>query len=148
MRCPDCSRMVSYDTEVEPEVTNDPSVEDGTVTVEVKRVLTCAECGTELKETEFSVDVDVSGAMGECDKAPLEEDGSKGEHDWEVEVDAQPTTGVINKDRKGRTITNPRYMTTTYGVDITATLTCAHCGEHVEFIASDETPASSMDELV
>jgi hypothetical protein len=59
MRCPDCNKFVSYDDTTEPEHNleiNDNGDGSMQVTGDVKIVLTCAECGTELKEYTFEVD--------------------------------------------------------------------------------------------
>ena len=67
MRCPDCQTFVSYDLdydpedeglEVEVEVIEDSGELDVTVSGSVRRVLPCAECGTELKEASFDVQLE------------------------------------------------------------------------------------------
>lgn len=59
MRCPDCNKFVSYDESAEPEAmleVETDGTDEATVSGTVRVVLTCAECGTELKETSFDVD--------------------------------------------------------------------------------------------
>lgn len=58
MRCPDCNKFVSYDDSAEPEV-NDLNFNDGTVTGNVRVVLNCGDCGTELKEAAFDFETKV-----------------------------------------------------------------------------------------
>lgn len=53
MRCPDCNRFVAFDYEQEPEVDLSPmftGLQEVTTEITVRHLLTCAECGTELKE--------------------------------------------------------------------------------------------------
>src|SRR5687767_14393235 len=57
MRCPDCNKFVSFDTEADPE-TNIDVAEDGAITGDVRIANNCQECGTELKEGTFDVDDD------------------------------------------------------------------------------------------
>jgi hypothetical protein len=58
MRCPDCNKFVS-NNEADPEVQDDsPALEDGGVSVEVRIVNECADCGTELTEANFEQTVD------------------------------------------------------------------------------------------
>lgn len=61
-RCPDCNKFVSYDDSTEPEVDADVD-ETGHVTGTVRVVLTCAECGAELREASFDLDVDLSAEV-------------------------------------------------------------------------------------
>ena len=44
MRCPQCSKFVPYDTEVEPEEQDAPAAEGGTFTASYRRVLNCEWC--------------------------------------------------------------------------------------------------------
>lgn len=58
MRCPQCSRFVSYG-EQDPEVTTSDIRPDNTVEVDVRVVLPCADCSTELKDYEDKVEFDL-----------------------------------------------------------------------------------------
>lgn len=60
MRCENCQKFVSYDTEVEPEESNSPELEDGVFTASFTRTLSCAECGSEMKSAEIEVEVDAT----------------------------------------------------------------------------------------
>ncbi len=135
MRCNDCNKFVSFDTEAAPEV-NDVEVHENRLVVDVRRVLTCSECGTELKAADLSVE-------GEL-KLNLPESGDPescydGEHDWtENDNDLEPTTET--KYIKGR-------KTTLYGVAGNVMVRCTDCnltGEaHIEgSIASGEMEES------
>lgn len=155
MRCPDCEKMVSYDTEAEVEVTNEPEVsEDGVVTLTVRRVLPCGECGTELKEAELEMEAEAEILLRECH---CEEDaeaarlaGEEPEaYEWEAEVlSAEPTTDTVTKDRHGRPIKSSRYMKTLYGADVEVEVKCSRCGASETLEMSDSLQASAFEELV
>jgi hypothetical protein len=150
MRCPSCEKFVSYDTEVEPEEQTEPEVTDQTVTAEYRRVLTCADCGEELKEATIEIDGEIS-----CDLPCKETKQGKKlgeeepEHEWTVESSsASATERSQTTDRHGRPITRARYMRHFYGVEVTVELKCQKCGtEHSQTFDNDEQ-ASGFDELV
>lgn len=155
MRCPDCSKFVSFDTEVDPEEEDSPELDGLAFHASYRRVLTCQDCGTELKESSLSVDGDlavVKDAEGNevkehpevCPKSP----DMPAVHDWTLDVDAQPTTGVIDTDRRGKKIKLARYMKTTYGVEVTGTAKCELCGYTAEIAFTAEESASGFDEMV
>lgn len=58
MRCPDCNKFVSFDTEQDPEESNASIDAQGHVAINVRIVNSCADCGTELKEAEFVLESD------------------------------------------------------------------------------------------
>jgi hypothetical protein len=60
MRCPDCNKFVSYG-EAEVEVSAEELNEDA-VSAEVRVMLPCAECGTELKEANLTAEEDLDHA--------------------------------------------------------------------------------------
>lgn len=128
-RCPDCNKFTSKNTEEEPEVTDGPDVdEDGNVTMTVKIVNQCAECSTELEESEFELEgsVDADGHMG---------DGH------ELEVAEDPT--VERTDSSGA-----RYEKRMFGVKVTAQVNCS-CGAHVGDVEmKDEVASSAMESLI
>lgn len=67
MRCESCSKMVSYDTDLDPEEVEAPNMDGGTFTVSYRRALGCAVCGAELKDTTIEVEVDLSDQLAhEC----------------------------------------------------------------------------------
>jgi hypothetical protein len=143
MRCTSCNKFVPYDAEVEPEEQDAPTADGGTFTASYRRVLNCEECGEELKEATIEFDYDFSGDEPEV-KGKSSEEGH--EHEREISCDVQPTTGSQTTDRRGRKITNPRYMKTLYGVCLDVTLTC-ECGQTMKFDLEESCSASSMDEL-
>jgi len=57
MRCPDCNKFVSQEAG-DPETSED--VSGDTLTVEVRIVQNCVECGTELKESTLTLERDLS----------------------------------------------------------------------------------------
>jgi hypothetical protein len=126
MRCPDCSKFVGLDM-ADPEVGDLEVGEDGTVTCEVRIVRTCAECGQELKEANFSLEAQV----------PVE--GHEGEgHELSVEESS------VEPIEEG----GGRYAKSYYGATVNATVTCS-CGKFKEDVElSDKCSASGMDELV
>ncbi len=63
MRCPDCNRFVSQEAG-EPEV--DDSTSDMQVSLSVRIVQNCAECGTELKEATLEIERDLDEEVGEA----------------------------------------------------------------------------------
>jgi hypothetical protein len=80
MRCPECSKFVAYDDGTDPEVDSVEVDEDGNVSGNVRIVLTCAECSTELKEATF----DIEGSISETFKLAHTGD-EDGNHELEVE---------------------------------------------------------------
>jgi hypothetical protein len=159
MRCPSCEKMVSYDTEAEVE--GDPEVSGGSVTVEARRVLTCADCGEELKQNTFDLAAEIKEDEGSVTDEPEDEEDeedvdeeqkaacAEGDHDWElVEHELAPTMRTQTHDRKGRPLKGPmRYRKTYYGVDFSGGVKCSACGATGSFKAEDEAQASSFEEL-
>jgi hypothetical protein len=148
MRCPDCNRMVSYNTEEDPEA-NIELDNEGHISGDIRRVLTCGECGTELKETTFDIDQDAAGALIEVEPKTQCPTGDDHEWDWETadEPSVSPTEGRETTDRRGKKITNPRYMKTLYGVMIDGEVKCKHCPAKATYSFEENQAASSFDEL-
>lgn len=144
MRCPDCNKFVSFETEEEPEETEEPTLDEGHFTAAYRRVLPCSECGTELKEAqiEFDVSLDEPNCLF-LDPATEEI------HEWDCsDVTATPSESRQTIDSKGRAITNPRYIRTLYGVELTGVIKCAKCDGSITLSLSQYVSASEMDELV
>lgn len=145
MRCPDCSKFVSYDDSTEPEVENLEVDEDGSVTGSVRIVLCCSECGNELKEANFDLEVDAGDFAEE----------HKGEgHELSVEADGfELTTRAQSQDPKTGKAIPYRYQKSFYGASGSVTVSCS-CGGEGDTSASesydwsDDVQASGMDELV
>ena len=137
MRCPDCAKMVSYDTEADVETQSGPEVSGNTVTAEYRRVLTCAECGTELKEANFNLEMEIT--TEDCQSiAELCPDGTP--HDWLISEE-----GTVEPTMES----GSRYAKTFYGVDVyDGRVTCDKCKLEGYFKGSDKEAASNLDECV
>lgn len=145
MRCPDCEKMVSYgDPEFE---TQDSSVdEDGHVSIEVRMALTCGDCGTELKETNFTLETDIEH---ECEEKLKDEDDKYElvEDDLEV-METEDYRPKYTTNKKGEQKPVPiRYQKHYFGVDVQGNVKCNACGELIPFQMSDDLQASAFDEL-
>lgn len=139
MRCPDCNKFVSFDTDVDPEIDNLEVNEDGHVTASVRIVNSCADCGTELTETTFEMEGDVDFS-DETDHVPHSGEG----HELSVEEESSERT--YRQDGKPKT--KARYRRSFYGVQVIAKVTCSCGALDVEVEMSDECMASWMDSLV
>jgi len=155
MRCPDCNKFVPYgetDPELDLELAQ-PSEDDtktaqeaGTDTVAanitgtVRIVLTCEECGTELKEATLDVELGVD--------VPVNPPEGTWTEDSEWKLDGETAENDQRMEGKGR------YTKTFYGAQVSGTLTRTYTGPtgsnkaSVEFSWSDDIQASSMDEMV
>lgn len=163
MRCPDCNKFVSFDTDTEPELSL--SVDDeGVVSGTARIVNTCAECSQELKEATLDVEIDLSAevtahrdekraerladARKEDPAATIDDSDNDGHDGLEIdEESAERTDRVQRTDRHGKPITKSRYMKTFYGADVNVTVKFA-CGETFDGTDSPEVQAGGMDELV
>lgn len=153
MRCPDCNKFVSLELGEEPEA--ELEVSDGVVTGTVQIVRNCADCGTELKEATFDVEVtlptlvehanEIAAAREAREKEHKDKevagetpsmDEDEDEHDMEVEVDECQAT----EEGGGR------YKKSYYGVDVTFTAKCS-CGKEEQGSFEDKIAASHMDEV-
>ena len=146
MRCPDCNKFVSYDTDNEPEA-DDLSYDGAMVTGDVRRELPCANCGTTLKSATFNMEIPVAveGADKPCH---VEGEEDVAEHEWEVECEAETSDRTQTTDRNGKQIKSSRYMTQYYGVVVNGDVKCSRCNISASFSGADEMPASSYDEEV
>lgn len=137
-RCPDCNHFVGLENQ-EPEV--DARIEGDSVEGDVRVVLACAECGTELKEAnlEFSELIDhiCDGELPK-DQEPVSLD----------DYSAEPEDSYATKDRHGKPIKNPRYRTHFWGADVSLELHCNRCGEDWTQNVTVEEAASAMEDLV
>ena len=143
MRCPDCGIFVSYGGDYEPEIESE-EISGTELSGEVRVVLDCAECGTELKESsmEYEVEFEHDCALGEL--------GEDENIDDQFEIGSTSTAFSKRrqtKDRHGKPITNPRYQRTYYGAEITTTIKCTRCEEEFDMDTKVEEMASSFEEL-
>lgn len=140
MRCPDCNKFVSFDSDADPEV--DVRVEDdGSVSGSVRITNNCQECGQELTEANLdiddAVDADELKAHRKTCKKPLD-----------VSLEASRSDWFQTHDRHGKPIKNPRYRKHYYGAEGDIVVTCA-CGHTFEAIAwVDSTTGGGMESLV
>ena len=140
MRCPDCNKFVSFDTDNDPEV-DSVDYQSGEVTASVRIVNVCAECGTEMKEATLELSEDVSDVVDEHVRA-CHELNAEGEDISGHEITADEGSA----ERTMRTEGSGRYTKTFYGVTLDVTLTC-DCGKWTHDVQlSDDVQASSMDE--
>jgi hypothetical protein len=152
MRCPDCGKFVPFDTEAEPEANLEIDSE-GQMSGNVRRVLPCGECGTELKETTFDIDQDLSEILQiegkPASQVPCTSEDQQHEWDWEhaEEPMVSADSRMEDKDRHGKKIKSSRYMTQYYGVLIEGNVTCKNCATVAAYEVKDEASASSFDEL-
>jgi hypothetical protein len=162
MRCPSCSKFVSF---AEPEVDVDDytqEAEDGaSLTADVTVTLPCAECGEELKSASLTAEGDLPEHV--CDvrdvlKAMIERgDAEPSVEDVDQEIErrvyviedclAEPWERTQDTDAKGKKITNPRYAKTYYGAEVTWNGSCGACNAPVTRTAAVEEQASAFEEV-
>ena len=140
MRCPDCNKFVAYDYP-EPEIMSEDTTGD-TYTADVRVVLACADCGTELKDAEMSVEIDLSGEH-DCPKAddPDADTGYSIDNSSAEFTERRTTIGP-----KGKPIPF-RYQKQYYGAELTVELTCSACGDTITVTGDTEEQASGFNEL-
>jgi RecJ-like exonuclease len=140
MRCPDCNKFVSFDTDTEPEVDDLEVDESGRVTGTVRIVNTCAECGAELKEATFDLEIDL---VNECEDH-VNEEGKDSPHSLEVESDSAERT----EREDGKPGTPARYRRHYYGAEVRVTVTCdCDTAFKAEGEWSDDVQGSGMEEM-
>ena len=155
MQCPSCNKLCGFEI-TDPEL-DSLDAENGTVTGSVRLVLTTACCGDEAKENTFDIELDLTDNLLDALKVAgvaepdLELDGVEFEV---VSKDATADERYETKDRKGKTITNPRYMKKFYTVEVTVTVKATYpvpdgdpIKVEVEGTWTDEVQASEMEEL-
>jgi DNA-directed RNA polymerase subunit RPC12/RpoP len=136
MRCPDCNKFVSFDTEEDPDVTTNVDA-TGEIGVEVRIVNKCSECGTELKEASFESVIEMPDAAEHAE--------SHGKKFTGFEVTNEDCSRSEDRRPKGRPA---RYTKQFYGYELEVTIQCGDCGEEFKGECSDMIQASGMDELV
>ena len=139
-RCPDCNKFVGYD-EAEPEV-NSLEINGTTITGEVRVTLNCAECGTELRESNFEPEIELEfvGLNPEELTKHFDDEGLPREgHEVDVEGDAEFMSRTEGKGRGTKTF---------YGYNLNYTVTCS-CQEEAIHSGSmdDYCQASSFEDL-
>jgi hypothetical protein len=144
----------------DPEVDNIEVSQDGTVTCEVRIVLTCADCGTDLKEStlEMSAESAFAEHVADCKLAAKDKAADKADEAAEKATDAPetedegededhtPDVEETGTEATSRTEGKGRGTRTFYGAHVSWKVTCS-CGEYAEEGEfSDDVQASSMDE--
>jgi hypothetical protein len=163
VRCDQCSKFVSFDTDREPEDLSLDVTDDGSVSGSVRIVNACADCGQDLTEANLEVEMDLSGEVEEhredMKKAHDEEQAAKPEDEREPYDEAThdmlsiSSSEAVRSDRRqtharnGKLISNPRYQRQYYGAEVTVGIECK-CGETFERTEVFEEQASAMESLV
>lgn len=145
MRCPDCRKFVSFD---EPEIeVSDESIQDNaTVYANVRVVLPCMECSTELKEANLEAQAEI---VHVCDEDTVSEERVDQEPEFEIQsVEADPHERSAAQDRTGKPIKQARYMRTFRGAALTFEIKCLRCDEEFSVETTVEEQASFFQELV
>ena len=128
MRCTSCNKWPQ--TEMgEPEAQVD--VEDGSIVGSVRIVVVCADCGEELKEAQFDVDVGFE----------LKHDATCTGEEAELELDFEPEAfdEFVPPGKKRQ-----KHM---YGASVEATVTCTGCKAAATVSWRDSVQSSHMEEL-
>lgn len=144
MRCPDCNKFVPFGTDTEPEIDADVD-DDGNISGTARIVLTCEECGTELKEATLDIDC---GVFDDIEQHRKDHPECKDKGLSLADNGGELTQRTETKDRHGKPIKNPRYMKSFYGAAVEFTVTCDECNEEFTVTWEDEVQASGMDEMV
>jgi len=135
MRCPDCNKFVGNEPR-EPELNIEASLDyapgekpgAASVTGDVRLVLACSDCSTELAEATLDVDVEVK----------LEHRDFDGQH--EVTLDGESAENTDRFEGKGRG------MRHYYGAEVSGTLRCS-CGAEGELSVTVEEQASGFEQM-
>jgi hypothetical protein len=135
-RCNDCNKMVSYDTEVDPEEDEELHVDDDKVVGSFRRVLQCADCGTDLRETTLAFEMTIVPEEGkeQCDGGPNPQDY---DHKWELDGDRDVSPTMQQ---------GSRYAKTYYGIEVSGATKCEQCGATGTFHGEEKEAASFFDE--
>ncbi len=142
-RCPDCNTFVPLDAEADPEVDSEAVDDEGVVTCSVRIANACGNCGTELTETQFDLECDLSNEVRvhrEVEHAAvLAKDEPPG-----LEVEVAESCRTSRSEGKGRG------LRTFYGAQVRFTVTCNTdgCEWSVEGTAEEDVQASHMETLV
>lgn len=115
-------------------------INDGVVSIEIRLTRNCSECGSERKETTFSMEEDVSEEIEAHNK----------QHHPDVAADALPGL-TLEVDYEVTESGGGRYAKNLIGVTAEYTVTCDACGTETSAVTDgsmhDETQASGFDDL-
>lgn len=123
-RCIDCNKFVSLEQEENIEIENE-QYEDGELLIDVRLVLNCAECSSEVREASCSYQEPV--VCPKCDGKELEVST----------IDGEPSDRWTGKGRYARHF---------WGVNMEAHLKCA-CGEEFVHEFRVEEMGSGFDDI-
>lgn len=163
-RCPDCQKFVGLE-QADPEVDSVEITSAGEINPEtgeqaievggdVRLVLNCAECSSEMKEANLTLEGEVTFTHSKVDKRPEGASMSEPpedtesvmcdatEEDFEVEVDSSEPTDAYRPE--GRPA---RYQTHYYGVEVTVRVKCNKCAAEDTFDIDVEESAGSFEEM-
>jgi hypothetical protein len=135
-RCNDCNKFVGFE-QADPEDNLDieagdrdtaTGIQTATINGDIRIVLQCSECGTDLREANIDVDESV-----EFTHEPKDCDG-----DLEIDVDSDSSNDRY--EGKGR---GAKHF---YGADVEVTISCSKCKATVSHSFSVEEQSSSFDE--
>ena len=147
-RCSSCNKFVGYDDSTEPE-TNLEFTEEGSIVGNVRVSLTCAECGTDLKETSLEFEEDLSDQFAKhFEDVGIKKDKAGNDIPIEAEFEEKGSELIVSTEGKGRG------LKTYYGASIEYEVTCECevCKKNPDKAFSisdnltDRCQASSMDE--
>lgn len=144
MRCADCNKFVSLDTEVEPEP--DLSLDGTEVVGSVELYNSCPECGTELQSYNFDVNIDHSQEIEDHKKVcktrePLSDDPDEILEDLEFDVEADSAERTTHTEGTGKK------KVTYFGVVTPYSVVCVNCGEEVAHgTFTEEILSTDMEE--
>lgn len=134
-RCGDCHKYVSLDTDTDPEVNNVEVDDDGAVSVEVRIVNTCAECGTELRDYTFNTDDGIQSEVATHLETEHNQDNP-----------AELTIEEMSVERTERQSQVKKNAPIFCGYSLDYKITCS-CGfEHIDTI-TDDIEKSEMEDM-
>lgn len=147
MRCENCQKFVGIE-ERDPEINSVEVDDEGHISVEASFVNECAECSSDLRSAEFTLEADCQAAGEHIKEIHEASDGeADSEHELSAEDDGGSRTCRQGYYAEGKFIPKGgRYGKTFYGVEVVVTVSCS-CGKFTEDVTlSDEVQASGMDE--
>lgn len=145
-RCPDCNKFVP-NGEPEAELqSEDLSYGNDSYEAEVRVMIPCGECGTELSEYNFSVELEIDHL---CEKSadPDEEDLLDSQYEL-VDTDVSVVDEYETKDKNGKIIKNQRYQKHMYGYEISVQCKCLRCQEIIVLDGKETEQSSAFESLV
>jgi phage FluMu protein Com len=141
MRCPDCNKFVAYG-EASADVES-AQVEGGEVRAEVRAVLPCEQCGVELKETIFEIELVIDHTC------TVERENAEDPIEFELDdYNAEPWEDSITKTVTRGRRTGQVDSTPTYGAEFTCIVSCPHCKAVIELSDRQAIPSSQFEGLV